>query len=130
MPKTNGGFPVALAAAGAAAAPGAAFAFGGVVVLLTAEHFADAIVDSGGQNGIERFVLVQWVAPVASESPELLVACLYAWRLNGTDAIGTLLSSKVNQWTLLVGTIPVVFAVASTGIAACRSTGTSGWSCC
>jgi len=56
---------------------------------------------------------VQWLAPLASEAPELLVAGLYAWRLNTNAGLGTLVSSKVNQWTLLVGTLPIVFAIAS-----------------
>src|SRR5262249_19577178 len=38
---------------------------------------------------------------------------LYAWRLNTNAGLGTLVSSKVNQWTLLVGTLPIVFAIAS-----------------
>jgi cation:H+ antiporter len=53
------------------------------------------------------------VAPLASEAPELLVAGLYAWHLNTTNGLSTLVSSKVNQWTLLVGTLPLVFAVAA-----------------
>ncbi|HET7587887.1 MAG TPA: sodium:proton exchanger, partial [Gammaproteobacteria bacterium] len=52
----------------------------------------------------------------ASESPELIVACLYAWRLKAADSLGTLLSSKVNQWTLLVGSLPAVFAVSATTV--------------
>jgi cation:H+ antiporter len=70
-------------------------------------------VQTGAQLGVDQFLLVQWVAPLASESPELIVACLYAARLKASDSLGTLLSSKVNQWTLLVGTIPIVFALAS-----------------
>ncbi len=93
-------------------AVGAMFAFAAVVILLTAEHFAESLVSTGTQLGFDTFLLVQWVAPLASESPELIVACLYAWRLKASDSLGTLLSSKVNQWTLLVGTIPVVFALA------------------
>ena len=58
---------------------------------------------------------MQWLAPLASEAPELLVAGLYAWRLNTNAGLGTLVSSKVNQWTLLVGTLPIVFAIASSG---------------
>jgi cation:H+ antiporter len=92
------------------------FAFAAIVILLTAEHFAEALVQTGEQLGVSEFLLVQWVAPLASESPELIVACLYAWRLKASDALGTLLSSKVNQWTLLVGTIPIVFALSSTGL--------------
>ena len=59
---------------------------------------------------------MQWLAPLASEAPELLVAGLYAWRLNTNAGLGTLVSSKVNQWTLLVGTLPIVFAIASGGL--------------
>ncbi|WP_433362941.1 sodium:proton exchanger [Actinoplanes sp. CA-142083] len=86
------------------------------VIVLTAEHFADAVVHSGEQLDIDRFLLVQWAAPVASEAPELIVACLYAWRLRASHALGALLSSKVNQWTLLVGTIPIVFAASSASL--------------
>ena len=91
----------------------AMFAVAALVILACAEHFAESLVDTGSQLGIDQFVLVQWVAPVASEAPELIVACLYAARLHAADSLGTLLSSKVNQWTLLVGTIPVVFALSS-----------------
>lgn len=46
------------------------------------------------------------VTPLASEAPELIVACLYAWRLKASDSLGALLSAKANQWTLLVGGLP------------------------
>jgi cation:H+ antiporter len=94
----------------------ALFMFSALVILLSAEHFADGLVETGQQLGISSFVLVQWLAPLASEAPELLVAGLYAWRLSTTNALGTLLSSKVNQWTLLVGTLPLVFSIASGSI--------------
>jgi cation:H+ antiporter len=89
------------------------FVVAALVILACAEHFAESLVDTGTQLGVDQFVLVQWVAPVASEAPELIVACLYAWRLRANESLGTLLSSKVNQWTLLVGTIPLVFALSS-----------------
>jgi H+/gluconate symporter-like permease len=54
-------------------------AVAGLGILLSAEHFADALVETGTRLGIDHFLLVQWVAPLASESPELIVACLYAW---------------------------------------------------
>lgn len=89
------------------------FVFAAAVILLCAELFAEALVATGEDLGISEFLLVQWLAPLASEAPELLVALLYAWRLNTDSALGTLVSSKVNQWTLLVGTLPIVFAIAS-----------------
>lgn len=91
------------------------FLFSALVIVLCAEPFAEALVQTGRQFGISEFLLVQWLAPLASEAPELLVAGLYAWRLNTNAALGTLVSSKVNQWTLLVGTLPIVFAIASSG---------------
>jgi cation:H+ antiporter len=91
----------------------AMFVFAAIIILLSAEHFAESLVATGDELGISKFLLVQWVAPLASESPELIVACLYAWRLKAGDSLGTLLSSKVNQWTLLVGSLPVVFAITS-----------------
>ena len=89
------------------------FVFAAVVIVLCAEPFADALVATGAQLGISEFLLVQWLAPLASEAPELLVAGLYAWRLNTNAGLGTLVSSKVNQWTLLVGTLPIAFAVSA-----------------
>lgn len=90
------------------------FVVAALMILATAEHFAESLVTTGEQLGVSQFLLVQWVAPLASESPELVVACLYAWRLKAADSLGTLLSSKVNQWTLLVGSLPIVFAISAT----------------
>ncbi len=90
------------------------FAAGGI--LACAEGFAEALVETGTQFGISKFLLVQWLAPLASEAPELLIAGLFAWRLNTESGLGALLSSKVNQWTLLVGTLPIVFAVSSNSL--------------
>ncbi|MCP3804360.1 sodium:proton exchanger [Allokutzneria sp. A3M-2-11 16] len=87
------------------------FAFAAVVILLCAEPFAHALIDTGTQLGVDRFLLVQWLAPLASEAPEFIVAILFALRGNGSAAIGTLISSKVNQWTLLVGSLPLAYLV-------------------
>lgn len=81
------------------------------VVLLCAEPFAQALIAGGKRLGVDEFLLVQWLAPLASEAPELLVAGLLALRGHEDAALGTLLSSKVNQWTLLVGSLPVAFMV-------------------
>jgi cation:H+ antiporter len=91
----------------------AMFAVAGVVILLVAEHFAESLVDTGAELGVSEFLLVQWLAPLASEAPELLVVALYAWRLKTSEALTAVVSSKINQWTLLVGTLPLVFAIAS-----------------
>ena len=89
------------------------FAFAGLVIFCVAEPFAHSLVAMGGQLGINQFLLVQWLAPIASESPEFIVAGTWAARGMAGSALKALISSKVNQWTLLVGTIPLVFSISS-----------------
>jgi len=91
------------------------FAFAAYGIFISAEPFAESLVAIGRGSDIDEFLLVQWVAPLASESPEFLIAILFAWKLRGSVGIGTLISSKVNQWTLLVGAIPIAFCLSSSG---------------
>ncbi|MEU2201666.1 sodium/calcium exchanger protein [Isoptericola sp. NPDC019482] len=85
------------------------FVLAAAVILACAEPFAESLVASGSQLGIDEFLLVQWLAPLASEAPEFIIAVLFAWRGKGTAAIATLISSKINQWTLLVGSLPIAY---------------------
>jgi cation:H+ antiporter len=89
------------------------FLYAGAAILVAAEPFAEGLIETGTQFGIDEFTLVQWLAPLASEFPEFLVAALLAWRMRADAALGALVSSKVNQWTLLIGTLPVAFALSS-----------------
>ncbi len=89
------------------------FLYSGVAILAAAEPFAAGLIETGSELGIDEFLLVQWVAPLASEFPEFLVAALLAWRLRADAALGSLVSSKVNQWTLLIGCLPVAYALSS-----------------
>jgi cation:H+ antiporter len=82
--------------------------FGAGVILLSAEPFAEALVHTGKEWGVDEFVLVQWVAPLASEAPEVVVATLMVWRGASSTGLRALIGSSVNQWTLLVGTLAVV----------------------
>jgi cation:H+ antiporter len=91
----------------------AMFAYAGYAIWISAEPFADGLVRIGRTHDFDEFLLVQWVAPLASESPEFLIAVLFALRGRGSVGIGALISSKVNQWTLLVGAIPIAFAVSA-----------------
>jgi cation:H+ antiporter len=93
------------------------FVFAAAVILASAEPFASSLIEAGTQLGIDQFLLVQWLAPLASEAPEFIVAILFALHGKGSDAIGTLISSKVNQWTLLVGSLPIAYLVGGGGMA-------------
>ena len=86
------------------------FLLSGYTIFIAAEPFAEGLLATGRTFGIEEFILVQWLAPLASESPEFIVAILFALRANAGASIGTLISSKINQWTLLGGMLPIVYA--------------------
>ncbi len=92
------------------------FVFAGAVIFFVAEPFAASLVDMGREFGINEFLLVQWLAPIASESPEFIIAATWALRGAAGSALKALISSKVNQWTLLVGTIPLVYAVSGQAV--------------
>ncbi|MBI4056268.1 MAG: sodium:calcium antiporter [Elusimicrobia bacterium] len=89
---------------------GLLFLWAGFVIYISAEPFAEGLLEVGRQWEIEEFLFVQWLAPLASESPEFIVALIFAWKLRPTAGFATLVSSKVNQWTLLVGMLPLVFS--------------------
>lgn len=89
------------------------FLLSGLTIFVAAEPFAEGLLATGRTFGIEEFILVQWLAPLASESPEFIVAILFALRTNPGASLGTLISSKINQWTLLIGMLPIVYAVSS-----------------
>src|SRR5262249_62221409 len=52
----------------------AGFAVAGAAILSAAEPFAESLLATGRRLGVEEFLLVQWLAPLASESPEFVVA--------------------------------------------------------
>ncbi len=91
------------------------FALAAVAIALVAEPFAEGLVATGHQLKIDDFILVQIVAPLASEAPEFVVVALFAFSGRGMTSLQALISSKVNQWTLLVGSIPLVYSLALGG---------------
>lgn len=88
-------------------------AIAAAVILAVAEPFAQSLVATGEQLHVSQFLLVQWVAPLASETPEFIAVLLLALKLQSAAALGALISSKINQWTLLIGILPLVFAVSA-----------------
>lgn len=45
------------------------------------------------QLHVDKFFLVQWVAPLASQAPEFVV-CIFVWRMAAAAALGALVSSQ------------------------------------
>ena len=87
------------------------FAYSATVIFASAEPFAESLVSTGRTAGIDEFVLVQWLAPFASEAPEFILAGLLALRGRHDAGMTILISSKVNQWTLLIGSLPLAFSI-------------------
>lgn len=89
------------------------FLYAAGVILLAAHPFVEGLIETGTEFGIDEFILIQWIAPLASESPEIIVAMLFSLRSNPQAGLTTLISSQVNQLTLLVGSITVVFSLSA-----------------
>ena len=89
------------------------FVFAAGVILVAAEPFVDSLIETGQSFGIDEFILIQWVAPLASEAPEIIVAVLFSLRANPVAGLTALISAEVNQLTLLVGSMAVLFSASA-----------------
>jgi len=88
------------------------FAYSAFIILVSAEPFVEGLIDLGEAAGIDPFLLIQWLAPLASESPEIVVAVIFALRANPAAAITVLVSAEVSQMTVLIASMPAVFSMA------------------
>ena len=91
---------------------GAFLIFGAFVLYVGAEPFIDAILSMARSLGVSQFILIQWVAPFLSEFPESVTA--YIWAASVVAAamgLSNLISSKLNQWTLLIAAIPIAYSL-------------------
>ncbi len=92
------------------AAIGALFGGGGLLLYVTAHPFLESMLAVAAMLGISQFVLVQWVAPFLSEFPEKVSAFLWARRVTHAPmALMNMVSSNINQWTVLAAMIPLVY---------------------
>ena len=92
------------------AAIGGLFAVGGYLLYVTAHPFLDSMLAVAAVLGVSQFVLVQWVAPFLSEFPEKVSAFFWAKRVTHAPmALMNMVSSNINQWTVLAAMIPLVF---------------------
>jgi cation:H+ antiporter len=90
----------------------ACFLVGGLLIYFTAEPFLGSLVAVASAVGIPSFLFIQWFAPVISEFPELASTFYFARQEeNASTAIMNVTSSNINQWTLLVSVLPVVFSM-------------------
>ncbi len=94
------------------------FIAGGAVVFLVANPFLEGLFGLSLLIGIPKFQFVQWIAPLVSEAPEGISAFYWARDpYRAPIALMNLVSSNINQWTLLAGLLPFVLSISAGRIA-------------
>lgn len=89
------------------------FVGGGLILYVAAEPFLESLKSLAVGLGISTFVFVQWVAPFLSEFPEKVSAFNWARRVSSAPmALMNMVSSNINQWTMLAAMLPITYAVA------------------
>jgi cation:H+ antiporter len=89
------------------------FVGGGMILYFTAHPFLDSLKAIAVGLGLSTFVFVQWVAPFLSEFPEKVSAFNWARRVTMAPlALMNMVSSNINQWTMLVAMLPIAYALA------------------
>ncbi len=88
------------------------FIAGGGLIYFMAEPFLASLLALSASLGVPNFVFVQWVAPFVSEFPEKVSALYWARTVDrASTALMNMVSSNINQWTLLAAMLPIVYSV-------------------
>ncbi|MEO8033844.1 MAG: hypothetical protein ABI837_05385, partial [Acidobacteriota bacterium] len=90
------------------------FLIGGAILYFSAHPFLNSMLAIAGSLGVSTFVFVQWVAPFLSEFPEKLSAFYWARKVSTADvALMNMVSSNINQWSILSAMIPILFVISA-----------------
>ena len=88
------------------------FLVGGAILAVSAHAFVESMLALAISAGVSQFVFVQWVAPFLSEFPEKLSAFNWARQITKAPmAVMNLVSSTINQWSILSALIPVIYSI-------------------
>ena len=88
------------------------FLAGGGLIYFMAEPFLASLLALSASLGVPNFVFVQWVAPFVSEFPEKVSALYWARTVDrASTALMNMVSSNINQWTLLAAMLPIVYSM-------------------
>jgi cation:H+ antiporter len=89
------------------------FTAGGAAIYFLADPFVDSMQAVSILLGVSTFRFVQWVAPFVSEFPEGVSAIRWARSVDRASmALMNMVSSNINQWTLLAAMLAIVFSLA------------------
>lgn len=88
------------------------FVVGGLILWFGAHPFLESMLVLAVSLGVSQFVFVQWMAPFLSEFPEKVSAFHWAKTVEKAPmALANFVSSSINQWTILVATIPFIYSL-------------------
>ena len=88
------------------------FLLGGLILAYVTHPFVDSLKSMALAIGFSEFVFIQWVAPFLSEFPEKVSAFKWANTVRQAPmALMNMVSSNINQWTVLAAMIPVVYSL-------------------
>jgi cation:H+ antiporter len=95
------------------------FLAGGLLLYRVTHPFVDSLKALALAAGWSEFVFIQWVAPFLSEFPEKVSAFKWASTVRQAPmAVMNMVSSNINQWTVLAAMIPVVYSLSLGRVAA------------
>jgi cation:H+ antiporter len=94
---------------------GALLAFAAVAVFMTARAFPAELLRAGQAFGIDPYLLIQWVIPLFTEVPELVVAGALVLYRRPAEGVALLLAASVTQWTLALASISGAYLLGGGG---------------
>lgn len=87
------------------------FLAGGLILYFVAHPFLESMLAVAVSLGVSEFIFVQWVSPFLSEFPEKVSAFHWARQIKKAPmALMNMVSSNINQWTMLIAMIPFVYS--------------------
>lgn len=92
----------------------AIFIGGGLILYVCVHPFVNSLQALAALVGISGYFFIQWIAPFMSEFPEKVSA--YTWATQKDKAklgLMNFVSSNINQMTMLVAMIPIVYSISS-----------------
>jgi len=94
---------------------GALFVLAALAVVVTSRAFPGELLRAGQSLGIDPYLLIQWVIPLFTETPELVVAGALVLSRRPAQGVALLLASSVIQSTLVLASISVAFLLGGGG---------------
>ena len=86
-----------------------------VVVIMIANPFADALLETGTSFGLDPYFLIQSVVPLATETPEFVIVAVLVANRRPAQGLALFLASSVSQWTLGLGALPIAYLAGGGG---------------